>query len=105
MQFAGVLPEDAPDPRVEYAEMLTAMPIPVIEFAAQRSLEITDIGVNYGTDRGGFSVPAIAKRVGSKPRDVKHVDVDHQSRDKFISGTSSSPTKLKSSMTQSGQFA
>lgn len=56
MQFAGVLPEDAPDPRVDRAEMLNSMPIPVIEFADQLSLEIMDIGVSSSTDSAGYSV-------------------------------------------------
>lgn len=55
MHFAGVLPEDAPDPRLQIAELLSGMPIPVIEFAEQRSLEITDIGVNSATDTAGCS--------------------------------------------------
>ncbi|GAB3136143.1 hypothetical protein [Marisediminicola antarctica] len=86
MQFAGVLPEDAPDPRVECAEMLTAMPIPVIEFAAQRSLEITDIGVNYGTDRAGFSVmtASVSATLWRNPEDrsdpVNLADLDDETR-------------------------
>jgi len=55
MHFAGVLPEDAPDPREQHAELLKRMPIPLIEFVAQRSLEVTDIGVNSATDSDGFS--------------------------------------------------
>lgn len=55
MHFAGVLPEDAPDPRLEIADSLRSMPIPILEFAAQRSLEITDIGLNSATDAAGYS--------------------------------------------------
>lgn len=53
MQFAGVLPEDAPDPRLERGELLKRMPIPIIEFAAQPSLEVADFNVSTtGSGRG-----------------------------------------------------
>jgi hypothetical protein len=55
MHFAGILPADAPDPRLEIAEMLKAVPIPIIEFVEQRSLEITDTGIYYATDAAGYS--------------------------------------------------
>jgi len=55
MHFAGVLPEDAPDPRMHHAELLHQMPIPVIEFVAQSSIEVTDVGVNFATDSDGYS--------------------------------------------------
>jgi hypothetical protein len=52
MQFAGVLPEDAPDPRVRRAERLKDMPIPIVELVPQPSVEFVDIGVS-GTGSGG----------------------------------------------------
>jgi len=55
MHFAGVLPEDAPDPRVQHAERLERMPVPVIEFTTQPSLEVTDVGVSFATDSDGYS--------------------------------------------------
>lgn len=32
MRLAGILPEDDPDPRIEQAELLKLMPVPVIGF-------------------------------------------------------------------------
>lgn len=45
MEFAGILPEDAPDPRLDRTEALKAMPIPVIGLVEQRALEFADIGL------------------------------------------------------------
>jgi hypothetical protein len=55
MHFTGVLPEDALDPRAHHAELLRHMPIPVIELVAQRSLEETDVSVNFASDSDGYS--------------------------------------------------
>lgn len=44
MQFAGVLPEDAPDPRVESVERVRALTFPVVGLVPQPSI----------TDSGGF---------------------------------------------------
>lgn len=54
MQFGGVLPEDAPDPSLEQAERLRAMPVPVIGLRPQASLEEAGIGVNTASDQSGF---------------------------------------------------
>lgn len=35
----GILPEDAPDPRIEQAEELKLMPVPVMGLVPQPSLE------------------------------------------------------------------
>ena len=54
--MAGILPEDAPDPRVEQAEQLKFMPIPVMGLVPQPSLEDADsIGLAYGQDNRGYS--------------------------------------------------
>ncbi|WP_427017300.1 hypothetical protein ACQCSX_01165 [Pseudarthrobacter sp. P1] len=56
MRLAGILPEDAPDPRTEQAERLKLMPIPVMGLVPQPSLEDTNtIGVTYGQDDRGYS--------------------------------------------------
>jgi hypothetical protein len=55
MHFAGVLPEDAPDPRVHHAELLHQMPIPVMGFAAQSSIEEMDVSVSSASDSDGHS--------------------------------------------------
>jgi hypothetical protein len=55
MRLAGILPEDAPDPRAEWVEKLKLMPIPVMGLVPQPSLEDTDsVGVSYGMDDHGY---------------------------------------------------
>jgi hypothetical protein len=39
MRFGGFLPEDAPDPRIAQAEKVKLMPVPIMGFVAQPSLE------------------------------------------------------------------
>ncbi|WP_431277854.1 hypothetical protein [Leifsonia poae] len=39
MRFGGFIPEDAPDPRIAQAERLQLMPVPVMGFVAQPTLE------------------------------------------------------------------
>jgi hypothetical protein len=56
MEWMGILPEDAPDPRVEEAQSLTLMPIPVVGLASQPALEDTDsVSVNSILDETGYS--------------------------------------------------
>lgn len=56
MRAAGILPEDAPDPRAEWAENLKLMPIPVLGLAPQPSLEDTNsVGLSYGLDDRGYN--------------------------------------------------
>lgn len=55
MEFAGVLPPDAPDPRLERAELLKHMPIPVIELVDQANVEVIDISVARSSDHLGYS--------------------------------------------------
>ena len=55
MRMAGILPEDAPDPRVEQAAQLKFMPVPVMGLVPQPSLEDTDsISLAYGQDNRGY---------------------------------------------------
>ena len=62
MRFSGVIPEDEPDPRIAQAESLKMMPVPVMGFATQASLEDEGfVSVNYGEDDRG--VDAIAATV------------------------------------------
>jgi hypothetical protein len=51
MQFAGVLPEDAPDPRLEREQLVKSMPIPIFEFIPQAAVEFADFSVAT-TDSG-----------------------------------------------------
>lgn len=56
MRAVGILPEDAPDPRVEWAENLKLMPIPVLGLIRQPSLEDTGaVSLGYGRDDRGYS--------------------------------------------------
>lgn len=56
MRTAGILPEDAPDPRAEWVENLKLMPIPVMGLVAQPSLEDTDaVSPSYSGGDGGYS--------------------------------------------------
>jgi len=56
MRAAGILPEDAPDPRAEWREKLQLMPITVLGLMPQPSLEDTDsVGLSYGLDDRGYS--------------------------------------------------
>ena len=59
MHFAGILPADAPDPRLKMAETLKDMPIPVIEFVEQRSLEITDIAISSTSGPRGYAAMTV----------------------------------------------
>jgi len=58
--MAGILPEDAPDPRITQAEQLKHKPIPVMGLVAQPSLEDTDcLGLEYGQDNRGYSYMSV----------------------------------------------
>ena len=73
MNVAGILPEDAPDPRANQAELLRQLPIPVIEPVAQRSLEISDVGVNFATDGDGRSsmIASVSATLWRNPDDKR----------------------------------
>mgnify|MGYP005989909441 CR=1 FL=1 len=54
--MTGILPEDAPDPRVEQAKRLKLMPIPVMGLVSQPSLEDADtVSLTSGEDDRGYS--------------------------------------------------
>lgn len=54
MRQAGVVSEDEPDPRITQAEALKMMPVPVMGFASQPSLEDDGfVSLNYGEDDRG----------------------------------------------------
>ncbi|MGO4582957.1 hypothetical protein AB4Z38_03565 [Arthrobacter sp. 2RAF6] len=56
MRFDGVLPEDAPDPRLEHARRLELMPILIMGLVPQPSLEDPDLlGIQYGQDSRGYN--------------------------------------------------
>lgn len=56
MEWLGTLPEDAPDPRLEWAEDLKRMPIPIMGLMPQPSLEDTDsVTLNSVLDDRGYS--------------------------------------------------
>ncbi|MCZ9882721.1 hypothetical protein [Arthrobacter sp. B2a2-09] len=56
MRFEGVIPEDAPDPRLEQARRLELMPIGIMGLVPQPSLEDPDmVGIQYGQDSRGYN--------------------------------------------------
>ncbi|MCT9820794.1 hypothetical protein N3K63_10915 [Microbacterium sp. W1N] len=63
MRYAGVLPEDAPDPRFEREELAKAMPVPIIEFATQPSIEFASFSVS--TSGSGTAVDHMSVAVSS----------------------------------------
>ncbi|WP_425861497.1 hypothetical protein [Arthrobacter sp. TWP1-1] len=87
MRVAGILPEDAPDPRAEWVEKLKLMPIPVMGLMPQPSLEDTDtVGLSYGLDDRGYSemTASITYALWRNPDDrsdpVNLADLDEKTR-------------------------
>ena len=61
MQFAGVLPEDAPDPRIAAGRRLLDLPFPIIGLSPQPALEDTRApATTEGTDAEGRSHLAVS---------------------------------------------
>lgn len=60
MQFAGVLPEDAPDPRLEREERLKDMPVPIVVLAPQPSVEFVDFGVSTTSSGSGIDAMTVS---------------------------------------------
>ncbi|WP_127476404.1 hypothetical protein [Microbacterium sulfonylureivorans] len=60
MQFTGVLPEDAPDPRLEREQLVKTMPIPVMEFAPQAALEFPDFSVTTTGNGSGLDEMSVS---------------------------------------------
>ncbi|WP_406245511.1 hypothetical protein ACI7YT_10675 [Microbacterium sp. M] len=87
MEFAGVLPHDAPDPRLTRAELLAQMPIPVVELIAQPHLETEDFGIGRTTDALGVRamVASMGSIVWRKPDDrsdpVNFAELDDATRE------------------------
>lgn len=53
MQFDGVLPQDAPDPRLRITEQLQAMPVPILGLVPQPHIEDWGaFGISADTSRG-----------------------------------------------------
>lgn len=86
MEFAGVLPPDAPDPRLERAEMLKRMPIPVIELVDQASVEVTDVSVGSSSDSLGYNrlTANVSATLWRNPEDrsdpINLAELDEQTR-------------------------
>lgn len=63
MHFAGVLPEDAPDPRIEAEAKLATMPVPILTLVPQPHLEDTGAwGMTSSTS--GTSVQMMSASIG-----------------------------------------
>jgi len=60
MQFVGVVPEDAPDPRFGREALLKTMPVPIVEFAAQPALEFADVGVETTGSGSGLDAMSVS---------------------------------------------
>lgn len=60
MQFTGVLPEDAPDPRCERELLVNSMPIPIMEFTPQPALEFADFSVSTTGNGSGLDEMSVS---------------------------------------------
>lgn len=87
MRLSGILPEDAPDPRVELAERLKLMPIPVMGLVTQPSLEDTDsVGLTHTQGARGYSeiTASVTYTLWRNPLDrsdpINLADLDEQTR-------------------------
>ncbi|WP_159498420.1 hypothetical protein [Microbacterium sp. 18062] len=61
MRFTGLLPEDAPDPRIEREKLIEQMPVPVMGFVPQPALE--DDGPSTTVTRAGYDVSMMSVSV------------------------------------------
>ncbi|MCC9146829.1 MULTISPECIES: hypothetical protein [unclassified Arthrobacter] len=87
MRLVGIIPEDAPDPRAEWAENLKRMPIPVLGLIPQPALEDTDlVSLNSVMDERGYSemTASITYTLWRNPDDrsdpVNLADLDEETR-------------------------
>lgn len=85
MRFEGILPENAPDPRIEQARLLKLMPIPVMGLVPQASLEdMGDVGFQSGEDVHGYNemTASLTYMLWRNPNDrsdpINLVDLDEQ---------------------------
>ena len=61
MHFAGVLPEDAPDPRIAAEAKLAAMPVPILTLVPQPHLEDAGaLSITTSTDGAGVRVMSVS---------------------------------------------
>lgn len=87
MHFAGVLSEDAPDPRIEWAEQLKLLPIPAMGLVPQPSIQDTgSVGLQYSHSSAGFSemTAAVSYTLWRHPEDRADpknlADLDEETR-------------------------
>lgn len=87
MQFAGVLPEDAPDPRVESVERVRALPFPVVGLVPQPSIADTSrFGFQETNGTSGRTSVAVSRNytLWRNPEDhsdpVNLADLDEHTR-------------------------
>lgn len=87
MRLAGILAEDAPDPRNKLAEQLKLLPVPVWGFAPQPTLEDAgDVAFDSSSDDRGYSMMAasISYTLWRNPHDrsdpVNLAELDEQTR-------------------------
>jgi hypothetical protein len=87
MQFAGVLPPDAPDPRGEARARLQNLPFPVMGLVPQASIEDHDsFGTEEGHDAGGRWALAVSigytfwRNPDDRDDPVNLADLDDQTR-------------------------
>jgi hypothetical protein len=87
MKLTGILPEDAPDPRVEQAARLKLMPIPIMGLVSQPSVEDTDsVGLGYGQDARGYSEMTVSvtytfwRNPSDRSDPIDLADLDEQTR-------------------------
>lgn len=60
MQFAGVLPEDAPDPRREREQLVAAMPIPIAHLVDQPAIGASDYSVSRSGREGALDEMSVS---------------------------------------------
>ncbi|MFF5791400.1 hypothetical protein ACFY5D_05075 [Paeniglutamicibacter sp. NPDC012692] len=87
MRFEGILPENAPDPRIEQARLLKLMPIPVMGLVPQPALEEMDtVGLQSSEDDRGYSEmsASLSYTLWRNPNDhsdpINLADIDEEQR-------------------------
>lgn len=86
MHFAGVVPEDAPDPRFEREELASTMPVPIIELVPQAAVEFASFSVSTSSDGRAVNemTVAVSATLWRNPTDksdpVNLADLDDSTR-------------------------
>ncbi len=86
MQFADVLPEDAPDPRRGREERLKDMPVPIVELVPQPSVEFVDFAVSTTSSDSGIDAMTVSMSATlwrnplDKSNPVNLADLDEDAR-------------------------